>query len=41
MNPYFLGAVIGSALLVTVFVVSVTWVNREFLFEKSEKSDSK
>lgn len=41
MNYYLLGTLIGSALLITVFMAMVGWANREFLFEKSDKSNPK
>lgn len=41
MSPYFLGAAIGTALLATIFIVLVTWENRDILFTKSDKPQSK
>ncbi len=36
-----LGAAIGTALLATIFIVLVTWANRDILFTKSDKPQSK
>lgn len=41
MSPYFLGAAIGTALLATIFIVLGTWANRDILFTKSDKPQSK